>query len=48
MNSMNQIDDDKRRKNIRMAWILAGFVLLIMISSIPFWKGMIDFLAAQG
>lgn len=37
---MNQIDDERRRKNIRTAWALGAFVLLIMISAIPFWKGL--------
>jgi hypothetical protein len=40
MQTMTDIDQDKRRKNIRTAWILAGFVALIMISSVPFWKGL--------
>ena len=42
MNTMTQIDEDRRRRNIRLAWILAAFVLFIMISSIPFWKGLFE------
>lgn len=42
------MDDDKKRNNIRLAWVLAGFVLLIMISSIPFWKGMVRLLSSGG
>jgi len=43
MTAMNQIDEERRRRNIRLAWILAAFVLLIMISSVPFWKGLLEF-----
>ena len=43
MISMTQIDEERRRKNIRLALILAAFVLLIMISSVPFWKGLLEF-----
>jgi len=28
------INDALRRKNIRVAWVLAGFVLLILISAV--------------
>ena len=42
MTTMNHIDEERRRKNIRLAWILAAFVLLMMISSVPFWKGLFE------
>ena len=43
MTTMTHIDEERRRKNIRLAWIIAAFVLLIMLSSIPFWKGLLEF-----
>jgi hypothetical protein len=42
MTTMTPIDEERRRKNIRLAWILAAFVLLIVISSVPFWKGLFE------
>jgi heme/copper-type cytochrome/quinol oxidase subunit 4 len=41
MQTMTHPDEQRRRKNMRTAWILAGFVLLIMLSSIPFWQGLL-------
>ncbi len=38
---------EKRRKNRRLAWILAGLVLFMLVSSIPFWKGLFE-LAVSG
>lgn len=32
----------QRRKNLRLAWILAGFALFMLLSSIPFWKGLFE------
>ena len=43
MTTMTRIDEERRRKNIRLAWIIAAFVLLIMLSAIPFWKGLLEF-----
>lgn len=31
---------EQRRKNVRTAWMLAAFVLFILVTSIPFWKGL--------
>ncbi len=42
MTAMTHIEEERRRKNIRLAWILAAFVLLIMLSSVPFWKGLFE------
>lgn len=39
---MAQITEEQRRKNIRLALIIAGFALLIMVSSVPFWKGLFE------
>jgi hypothetical protein len=33
-----------RRRNARVAWLLAAFAL----TSIPFWKGMANMMAASG
>ena len=40
------VDDALRRKNIRMAWILAGFVLLVLLSAVPFWRGLFRLITA--
>jgi predicted nucleic acid-binding Zn ribbon protein len=40
MQTMSDIDQERRSKNIRLAWILAGAVMLIMISAVPFWQGL--------
>ena len=39
---MIHIDDERRRKNVRLAWILAALVLLMMLSSVPFWQGLFE------
>ncbi len=36
----NTLTPEQRRKNIRTAWMLAAFVLFILVTSIPFWKGL--------
>jgi len=33
---------EKRRKNRRLAWILVGFALLMLLSSVPFWRGLFE------
>jgi len=38
---------EQRRKNRRLAWILVGFALFMLLSSIPFWKGLFE-LAVTG
>ena len=40
------VDDALRRKNIRTAWILAAFVLLILLSAVPFWRGLFKLVTA--
>ena len=39
---MHLMNQDNRRKNIRLALILAGLVLLIMLTSVPFWTGLVE------
>jgi len=38
---------EQHRKNLRLAWILVGFALFMLLSSIPFWMGLFD-LAVTG
>jgi len=33
---------ERRRKNRRLAWILAGVALFMLLSSIPFWEGLFE------
>ena len=47
MTAMTRNDEERRSKNVRLAWMLAAFVLLIMLSSVPFWKGLFE-LAMKG
>jgi hypothetical protein len=42
------MDDALRRKNVRTAWILAAFVLLILLSAVPFWRGLFRLITAAG
>ena len=37
-----------RRRNARVAWLLAAFAAFISLTSIPFWKGMANIMAASG
>ena len=36
---------EQRRRNLRLACILAGFALLMLVSSIPFWRGLFNMIA---
>jgi len=47
MSNTTEIDPDLRRKNARLAWIVAGFVLFMFVSSIPFWKGVAHLIVAR-
>jgi hypothetical protein len=38
----SDISPEQRRKNVRLAWILAGFALFMLVSSIPFWEGLFN------
>jgi hypothetical protein len=33
-------DSELRRRNVRTAWLLAAFVLFMLLSSVPFWRGL--------
>jgi F0F1-type ATP synthase membrane subunit b/b' len=33
---------EQRRRNVRLAWVLAAFALFMLLSSVPFWKGLFN------
>jgi hypothetical protein len=37
-----------RRKNVRLAWALAGVALFFLFTSFPFWAGLFQLLGSQG
>lgn len=37
-----------RRSNVRTAWLLAAFACFMFLSSVPFWKGLANMIAASG
>ncbi|MEJ2691710.1 MAG: hypothetical protein P8166_01350 [Candidatus Thiodiazotropha sp.] len=36
-----------RRKNIRLAWVLAGLALFFLVTSFPFWTGLFHIVGTQ-
>lgn len=36
-----------RRKNIRLAWVLAGLALFFLVTSFPFWTGLSRLVGTQ-
>ena len=36
-----------RRKNIRLAWVLAGLALFFLVTSFPFWTGLFQLVGNQ-
>ncbi len=36
-----------RRKNIRLAWILAAFALVVFLTSFPFWMNLFKMIGDQ-
>jgi hypothetical protein len=42
------MDETLRRKNVRTAWLLAGFAAFMLVSSVPFWRGLARMIAAAG
>ena len=44
---MHLMNQDKRRKNVRLALILAVIVLLIMLTSVPFWTGLVEMMGSS-
>ena len=43
-----EMTPEQRRKNVRMAWMLAVFALFMLLSSIPFWKGLYQLAVNSG
>jgi hypothetical protein len=41
-----EMTPEQRRRNVRTAWLLAGFVALMFLSSIPFWKGLFEMMSS--
>jgi hypothetical protein len=39
---------EQRRRNIRLAWILAAFAAFMLVTSIPFWQGLYDMVMRSG
>jgi hypothetical protein len=39
---------EQRRKNVRLAWILAAFAVFMLVTSVPFWKGMFNMMMQSG
>ena len=39
------MDESLRRKNVRTAWLLAGFAVFMLVSSVPFWRGLVRMMA---
>jgi hypothetical protein len=37
-----------RRKNVRTAWLLAGFAVFMLVTSVPFWRGLARMIAGAG
>jgi hypothetical protein len=42
------LSDERRRRNLRTAWLLAGFALFVAVSSVPFWKGLYQMAMSGG
>jgi hypothetical protein len=42
------LNAERRRRNIRAAWLLAAFALFIAVSSVPFWRGLYQLAMGAG
>jgi hypothetical protein len=40
------VDEALRRRNVRTAWLLAAFAIFMLVSSVPFWRGMVRMLTS--
>lgn len=47
-NMTNEMSPELRRRNVRTAWLLAAFACFMLLSSVPFWKGLANMIAASG
>jgi len=43
-----EMTPELRRRNVRTAWLLAAFAAFMLLTSIPFWKGLANMIAASG
>ena len=39
---MQSVEQERRRKNIRLALLLGVFALFILVTSFPFWQGLFE------
>ena len=39
---MQLMNEERKRRNIRLALILGVFALFIMLTSVPFWTGLVE------
>ena len=46
--TVTEMTPEQRRKNVRLAWILAAFVAFMLLTSFPFWKGMFTMMSQSG
>ncbi len=42
------MDQALRRRNIRTAWLLAAFAVFMLVSSVPFWRGLVRMMSGAG
>jgi predicted nucleic acid-binding Zn ribbon protein len=42
------LNEERRRKNVRVAWMLAAFALFLAVTSVPFWQGLFRLVTAYG
>ena len=42
------MDNDRRKKNVRLAIALGALALFVLISSLPFWQGLVRFAVSGG
>ncbi|MEJ2395953.1 MAG: hypothetical protein P8045_11405 [Candidatus Thiodiazotropha sp.] len=47
MNTSDYQSQELRRKNIRLAWVLAGLALFFLVTSFPFWGGLFKLIGTQ-
>jgi hypothetical protein len=47
MNTQEYQTSELRRKNRRLAWLLAGLALFFLVTSFPFWTGLFHVVGNQ-
>ena len=43
-----EMTPEQKRKNVRTAGSVAGFALFMMVTSVPFWKGLYQMAVNSG